>query len=126
MAPKGDGTNPLSATGSEPSTLRDETEVSQQERASTVVQVPQGTEDESLLEANDHESGDADEGRAARRKRLAAREKVDIKEVVVRELQKKRANEEHRSHSRKGLGRAGRMKGKAKQDTRVKKTDWEI
>ena len=116
----------LGAAGSEPTTLQDETEVFLQERASTVVQVPEGTEDESLPEANDHESGDADEGRAARRKRLAAREKVDIKEVIVRELQKKRANEEHRYHSRKGLGRAGRMKGKARQDTRVKKTDWGI
>jgi len=126
VAPIGDGTNNSDATDSEPPILQDETEVPQQERTSTVVQVPPDTEDESRPEANDHERGDVDEGRAARRKRLAATEKVDIKEVIVRELQKKRAKEENRYHSKKGLGRAGRMKGKAKQDTRVKKTDWEI
>ena len=134
MALKGDGTNNLGAADSEPPTLRDETEVSQREHASTIVQVPRDAEDGSLPEADDHESGDADdheggdadEGRAARRKRLATREQVDIKEVIVRELQKKRAKEEHRYHARKGLGRAGRMKGKARQDTRVKKSDWEI
>ena len=126
MTLKSDGRNNLGAADSEPPTLRDETEVSQQEHASTIVQVPRDAEDESLPDADDHESGDADEGRAARRKRLATRETVDIKDVIVRELQKKRAKEENRYHARKGLGRAGRMKGKARQDTRVKKSDWEI
>ena len=126
MVLEGDGTNNSGAADSEPPTHRDETEVSQQERTSTTVQVPRDADDESLPEADDHESGDADEGRAARRKRLATRETVDIKEVIVRELQKKRAKEEHRYNARKGLGRAGRMKGKARQDTRVKKSDWEI
>jgi hypothetical protein len=126
VAPEGDGANNLDAADFEPLTLQDETEVPQQEPTSTVVQVPPDTEDGSRPEANDHENGDADEGRAARRQRLAATEKVDIKEVIVRELQKKRAREEHRYHSKKVLGRAGRMKGKAKQDTRIKKTDWEI
>ena len=88
--------------------------------------MPPDTEDGLQPEANDHESRGADEGRAARRKRLAATEKVDIKVVIVRELQRERAREEHRYHSKKGLGRAGRMKGKERQDTRVKKTDWEI
>lgn len=122
---EGDSTNELGAADPESFTLQEETEISQQERISTPVQEPLDTEDESVPEAN--ESGDADEGRAARRKRLAARGPLDVKEIVVKELQKKRVKEEHRHHSKKGVGRAGRMKGsKAKQDSTVKKTDWEI
>jgi len=123
---EGDSSYNLDAADPEPPTLEDETEVPQRGCTSTTVQVPPDTVDESRPEANDHKSGDADEGRAARRKRLAAREKVDIKDVVVRELQQKRTREEHRYHSKKGVGRAGRVQGKAKQDTNVKKTDWEI
>ena len=125
--PEGDGTNPLGTADLESLTLQEETEVSQRERISTPIQESFDTGDESLPEGNDHQSGDADEGRAMRRRRLAARGPLDVKDVVVRELQKKRAKEEHKYHSKKGVGRAGRMKGsKAKQDTRVKKTDWEI
>jgi RIO kinase 2 len=126
---EGDGTNDLDAADPEPPTLQEGTETPQYECTLTPVQDPPGTdtEGESLPKANDQESEDVDEGRVARRKRLAAREKVDVKEVVVRELQKKRAKEEHKYHSKKGVGRAGRMKGsKEKQDTRVKKSEWVI
>ena len=122
MVPEGDSTIDLDAAAPEPPILQEETEISQQERIYT-----SDTENGTLPKPNDHESGATDEGRAARRKRLAAREKAGVKEVVVRELQKERTKEEHKYHSKKGVGRAGRIKGsKAKQDTRVKKTDWEI
>lgn len=124
MVSEGHGTNDLGCADPEPPTLQEGTEISQQECISTPVQsLPDG----SLPEANDHESENADEGRVARQERIATREKVDVKEVVIRELQKKRAKREQKYHSKKGVGGAGRMKGsKAKQDTRVKKTDWEI
>lgn len=120
--PEGDSTNELGAADSE---SQETAEIPQHERISTPVQELPDAGDESPPEAN--ETRDTDEGRAARRKRLAARGPLDVKEVVVRELQKKRAKEEHRHHSKKGVGRAGRMKGsKAKQDTRVNKTDWDL
>ena len=120
-----DNTNKSGAADLESFILQEKTEIFQQERIPTPVQEPLDTEDESLPEAN--ESGDAAEGRAARRKRLAARGPLDVREIVVKELQKKRVKEEHRHHSKKGVGSAGRMKGsKAKQDSTVKKTDWEI
>src|SRR6266404_268745 len=106
---EGESTNELGVADPESLTLQEETEISQQERISKPLEEPPDTEGESVPEAN--ESGDADEGRAARRKRLAAREPLDVKGVVVRELQKKRAKEEHKHHSKKGVGRAGRMKG---------------
>jgi RIO kinase 2 len=125
--PEEDDTNNLGVTDPEPPTLQEGTGISQHEPISMVVQGPPGSEDEPIPEVNDHASGDVNEGRAARRKRLAARERVSVKEVVVRELEKERAKEEHKYHSKKGVGGAGRMKGsKAKQDTRVKKTDWAI